>query len=1059
VNVSAIAIKRPVFAVMVFIALMVLGAVGFSRLGTDLFPDVSFPVVVITIPYPGASPSEVEQLVSKPVEDAVVSMNGIDRIRTYSREGVSQTMVLFKLGVDIQEGATQVRERVAQMRYKLPEEVKEPAIARFDVSATPVVIYTLGGGGKSLAETQKIAKDVIKPALEQIDGVAAVDVKGGADREIHVDLSLAKIDALGLSPSAIIAKLGQENMTVPAGHYDEGTREISVRTVGELRTVDEIRDLVVATAADGSGVRLRDIATVEDGWEEQRTRVRANGEPAVSFSVSKQSGANTVAVADAVRAKVDAMASRLPPGMRTSVIIDTSKFIRMNAHEVETAIVFGGAMAVLVVLLFMLDIRSMLISSVALPTSVVATFFLMYALGFSLNMMTLLGLSLAIGLLIDDAVVVRENISKHLERGEDPRTAALEGTKEISLSVLATTLAVVAVFVPVAFMSGLVGQFFRQFGLTITAAVLMSLFVAFTLDPMLSSRFSKAHVVAGAARDPWAKVKAPFLAMQHGIESLYRAVLFWSVRHKAIVGALAIGSLFFMGYVMKLMGSDFVNPEDRGQFVLEMELPPGTSLDETARLSQGAEKKLLEDKNFVTVFATLGLDGQTNKAQWRVVTTPKNARFPSNNSPSPHISELKEQARRIAQVMPEAKIAVSDPNFIEGAATEAPIMVQVRAPTYEQLEPLAKSYQAALERVPGVGDVQVKYSPGQPEVRVRVDREKSAAANVPMQLVAMTLRASMEGMEAGKLRQGKDEVPIRVRLGAQDRGSLEDVMRMTVWTPRGATAARPGGAPMTIADLATLERGEGPAVIEREGRERQIVIWAFPKGRSLGEIVPDMTAAFAKIPMPPGASYHLDGQVRQMNETNDSMGIALLLGVVFIYIVLASQFESFIHPFTIMLTLPLALVGAIVALFLAGTTLAMGAMIGIILLMGLVTKNAILLLDRALVRVREHGETPMQAILEAGPERLRPILMTSAAMILGMLPTAVSNGEGSEFRAPMAVAVIGGVISSTLLSLVVVPAFYLAIEGAKARIKGWLGLGATMASGETGPKPYRAPAE
>ena len=740
----------------------------------------------------------------------------------------------------------------------------------------------------------------------------------------------------------------------------------------------------------------------------------------MSFEIVKQSGTNTVAVADAVKTKLDKITPTFPKGLSVNMIIDQSKFIRENTHEVEISIVFGGAMAILVILLFMLDIRSTLISSVALPTSVVSTFFVMYLLGFTLNMMTLLGLSLAIGLLIDDAVVVRENISKHLERGVSPREAALRGTKEIALSVLATTLTVVAVFIPVAFMTGIVGQFFRQFGLTIVAAVMMSLFVAFTLDPMLSSRFSKPHTTGP---DPWHPLKRPFLAVFHAIDDTYKLVLGYAVRHKLVIGVLAFASLAGMVVIAGLMGNEFVNQEDRGQFVADIELPAGTSLSETLRLSLPAEQELLADKRFVTVLSTIGPQGETNKVKWRIVTVPKAERTAT-------LTELKAVARKAAQRVPGANVSINDPSFVEGAQTEAPIMVQVRAATYEELAPLAKKFEKEMKAIPGMTDVRVKYTPGMPELRVTVDCDKAARAVVQVSQLAMTLRAALEGDEAGKARLGDDETPIRVRLGKRDRETVDDVMRMTIWSPKG---------PIALADLAKVDRGDGPVVIEREDRERQIVVWAAPLGRPLGELAKEMDAAFAKVKLPPGASYHMDGQVRQMNETNGSMGMALLLAVVFIYLVLASQFESFIHPLTIMLTLPLAFVGAIVGLFLANTTIAMGALIGIILLMGLVTKNAILLLDRAIVRVREMGETPMQAILAAGPERLRPILMTSAAMILGMLPTAISNGEGSEFRAPMAIAVIGGVVSSTLLSLVVVPAFYLAIEGAKSTLARWLG--------------------
>ena len=1015
---SSIAIKRPVFTVMVTLALMVLGFMGYTRLGTDLFPDVSFPIVAINIPYPGASPSEVEQLVTKPIEDEVVSLNGIDRVRSFSREGLSTTIIMFKLGVDIKDAATEVRERVAQARSKLPQDVKEPAVTRFDVGAAPVLTYTLSGGGRSLADTQKFAKDVIKPALEQMDGVATVNVTGGADREVHVDLDLAKIDALKLSPNAILQQIKQQNLNVPAGHFDEGTRQINVRTLGELTSVDQIRDLVVATAPDGSGVRLRDVANIEDGWEEQKTRVRTNGEAAVSFEVVKQSGSNTVAVSEKVKARLVDLQKSFAPGYATSLIIDQSRYIKQNAHEVETSIVFGGAMAILIILLFMLDLRSTLISAIALPTSVVATFFLMYVLGYTLNMMTLLGLSLAIGLLIDDAVVVRENISKHLERGVDPKTAAEKGTQEIALSVLATTLTVVAVFVPVAFMSGIVGQFFRQFGLTIVGAVLVSLFVAFTLDPMLSSRFSKP--IDHTRKDPWAWLKRPFQIVFKGMDDTYRGVLGWALNHKLVVGGLAILSMVGVFQIMGIMGSDFVNAEDRGQMVLDLELPAGTSLDETSRQSAQVESELLADPLIKTVFVTLGPNGDVNKTSMRIIALPKQQRKIG-------LLAIKNKVRGMAAKLAGAKVVITDPPFVEGAGTQAGIMILCRGSSYETLAPYANQVGDMLKGIPGVTDVQVRYTPGRPEVRVDIDRQRAADQGLAVAQVAMALRTAMEGEEAGKMRQGKDEVPIRVRLRGEDRAGAADLSRISLRSPKGL---------VSLADIAHLSRGEGPQVIEREARLRQIAVWATPNGRSLGDIVKDLQPRLDAIKAPAGVSFSYDGQIKQMTETNGSVGIALLLGIVFIYLVLASQFESFIHPLTIMMTLPLAIVGAILGLFLSKNSMAMGSMIGIILLMGLVTKNAILLVDRAIVRVREHGEPPLQAILEAGPERLRPILMTSAAMVLGMLPTATSNGDGSEFRAPMAIAVIGGVISSTLLSLVVIPVLYLAIENLKTAL-GW----------------------
>jgi hydrophobic/amphiphilic exporter-1 (mainly G- bacteria), HAE1 family len=1026
-NLSAIAIRRPVFTVMVIFALVVLGLTGLSRLGTDLFPDVSVPVVTINVAYPGASPAEVETLVTKPLEDAVISINQIDRVTSSSREGVSTVIALFKLGADVEEAATQVRERIAQIRYTLPTDIKEPAVSRIDTGAIPVLVYSLHGS-MPLHELRDFADDQLRPALEQVDGVAQVNISGGPEREIHVSLDQAKLNSLGLSIGAVVQALKAGGVTIPAGRLTRGASELSVRTVGEFTTVDSLRDSVVTSAPDGSPVRLRDIANVEDGFAELRTRMFLNGEEAVTFEVVKQSGRNTVAVADAVRTRLAALQKTFPANLEPKLILDQSVFIRENAHEVEVAIFFGGAMAILIILVFMLDLRSTLISALALPTSVVATFFVMYMLDFTLNMMTLLGLSLAIGLLIDDAVVVRENIFKHLERGESPMDAALNGTKEVALAVLATTLTICAVFVPVAFMDGMVGQFFKQFGLTVTAAVLMSLFVAFTLDPMLSARFSK-PVVHGAA-DPWHWLKRPFLAFFRGMDELYADALSWSLRHKFVVGLLAVGALFGMGQILGVMGSDFVAPEDRAQFNVEIELPAGTSLEESTRQNLSAMAEIIQDPLFTTVLAKVGASGDANKITWRVLTVPKKARTVG-------IADLKDRTRAVARKMPGAEVTVTDVQLIEGAGFQAAIMLNVRGESYEELERLAEEISASMRTIPGVTDIDMKYSPGKSELQVEIDRARAADLGLPVANIAMALRGALEGDDTTKLRQGDDEIPVRVRLRGEDRATQDDLLRVTLPSPKGM---------VTLADVAQLKPGVGPQEITREDRVRQISVWAAPQGRSLGDVAKDLQAKVDKMKFPPGYSLRYDGQIKQMTETNDAAGLALLLGVVFIYIVLASQYESFIHPFTIMLTLPLAMIGAVVGLFLAGATLSMGSMIGIILLMGLVTKNAILLVDRAIERVRDHGEEPYAAILAAGPERLRPILMTSAAMILGMLPTAISKGEGSEFRSPMAIAVIGGVASSTLLSLVVVPAFYLAIENGKARIGRWLGRGKRAAA-------------
>ena len=1005
---SDVAIRRPVFTVVITLALMVMGVMSIRSLGTDLFPDVTFPVVTIQTIYPGASPSEVEQQITKPLEDAVSSVNDLDTIRSFSRESVSTVVVLFKLSANIDRAVQDVRERVAGIRMNMPTEAREPSIRRVDMGSTPIRTYVVTGEGMSKEQLRRITEDILKPQIERVPGVAALEVIGGRDREVRVELDRRRLDALNLPLTAVVDKLRAENLNIPAGHFESGKQEISVRMAGDLGTAEEVANIVMATTPSGTPVYLHDIADIKDDFVEPRTTIRANGNEAVAFEIIKQSGTNTIEVSDLVGKKLDDLrvGKVLPKGYLPKLIIDQSMFIRENAHEVEIAIVFGGAMAILIILLFMLDLRSTFISALALPTSVIGTFWIMSMLGFTLNMMTLLALSLAIGLLIDDAVVVRENIFRHLEAGEDPFTAASKGTSEIALAVFATTLTIVAVFMPVAFMSGVVGQFFKQFGMTVSAAVLLSLFVAFTLDPMLSSKLA----VKIDHSKPRALPVRFFEAIHTTIEQTYIAILQVSVRHRFLTVLAAVILLLSSFALMKLMGADFIAPEDRGQFMVDIEIEPGASLAETARRTEAAERKMLENKNIITVYAKLGPNGEVNKSQWRVVANQKNERTETQE-------DLKTWTRKCLEGT-GAKVSITPPAFVEGLPSGAPLQIQVRGSDMANLERDAANIEAMARKVPGLSDVQVGYSPGRPEQIIRINREKAADLGIPVAMIARTLRAALEGEEAGKLRvsaQSTKEVKIRVRLRDEDRLAMQKLMDIEIATPKGFV-------PLSL--LASVEPQAGPQVIERQDRTRQISVTGSPTTRSLGEVLGDLEPNLMKYKFAGDGYYKLDGQVKQMRESNDSMGIALILGVIFIFLILAAQFESFLHPLTIMLALPLALIGAIVGLFLTDRTVSMGAMIGVILLMGLVTKNGILLVDAALQNQRG-GMSAIDAVVDAGRKRLRPILMTSAAMILGMMPTATNTGPGSEFRSPMAIGVIGGVITSTFLTLLVLPSVFL----------------------------------
>ncbi|MBX3269086.1 MAG: efflux RND transporter permease subunit [Sandaracinaceae bacterium] len=1031
---SDVAIERPVFITMVSVAIVVLGLLGLRTLGVNLFPDVSFPVVTITTVYPGASPDEVEREVTERIEDAIASVAGVDRIQSASSESVSNVIILFELDVDPMEAATQVRERVAQVRASLPRDVEDPTVMRMDIGAAPIQLYTLQGG-QSAQALRRFAEDRLEPALEQVTGVASIRVLGGRERQVNVDVDLDRALALGLTPATVAELVRRENVTIPGGGFDEGERRIAVRTVGAFASVEEIRQLPLRTAADGSIVRLADVAEVTDGFAEATEIVRSNGEPAVVFEVMKTSDANTVEVARGVTARLAEL--ELPEGVTANILIDQAEWVLENVHEVQIALVFGGLMAVLVILVFLLDLRSTFITSLALPTSVLGAFFLMWMLGFTLNMMTLLGLSLAIGLLIDDSIVVRENIMKYLERGFSPKEAAKRGTREITLAVLATTAAICAVFVPVAFTGGMVGQFFREFGLTIAGATVISTWVAFTLDPMLSARMAR----SGPAKPGWTdRLKAPFLAFYRLNDGLYAALLGWILSRRWAMAAVLIGGVgMLMGScaLIPLMGSEFAAPEDRGMFNVDIELPAGTRLEEAARLSLPAELELQADPRFVTVYAQVGVQQRANRITYRVVAVPKTER---------DVNQLQLRAitrEVVLRHMPEAKISITDPSIIEGAR-DYPIQIDILGEDYATLEPVARRLHELMATIPGTTDVDLQYSPGSPELEVRVDRDRAAQLGVPLAAVAGTVRASIEGQIAGTYRDGDEELDIRVRLREQDRSDVQRITDLRVASPAGL---------VPISDLATLERSDSPAEIQRANRRRVIMLTASPGSRALGDVVAEFQRRVEAEDLPHGISWTLEGQAKMMNESNESLGVALVLAILFIYLVLASQFESFLHPVTIMMALPLAIVGAIVALFLQGSTFSMGATIGIILLMGLVTKNGILLIDHAAVRVRVDGWDPKRAILHAGPARLRPILMTSAAMVLGMLPTALNQGPGSEFRSPMAMGVIGGVISSTILTLLVVPVVYLAMEALRRGFARWV-LGRATPWPQPTPDPF-----
>ncbi len=1013
-TISDVAIRRPVFTTMMSLTLVVLGFLGYRRLGTDLYPDVTFPFVTITTVYPGASPEDVEETVTRTLEDAVSSIPGVKNVFSSSREDVSLVFIEFKLSVALGEAVQNARDKIGIAQGQLPLGAHPPVIAQYDLSAQPVLVFSAASGADPVALREKL-DDQVRPRIEQVEGVAAVRILGGGEPEVSVELFRDRLQALGLTPDAVFQRIKGEHLDLPGGKLPAASGEMGVRVRGEFRDVDALRTMPVASAPDGSLARLGDVALVRKGTKDSTTLVRTNGVESVALEVVKQAGANSAAVASAVKALLPELERE--QGFQAQVLIDQSTTIEANAHEVWIAIYFGGAMAILIILVFLLDLRGTAISALALPTSVVGTLFAMWGMGFSINQLTLLGISLSIGLLIDDAVVVRESITRRLERGEPPARAASEGTQEIALAVMATTFTLVAVFVPVAFMQGITGQFFREFSLTITVAVLISLFVAFTLDPMLSARFTRARRPREKERE--SRVAARLRSAFDRTDRFYARTLDWVLHHPLATGGVA--ALLFVASLAlgATLGSEFMPKEDRNQLIVNLEYPPGTSLAGSSERSAELERRVRAIPGVTAVYSTVGYMEDPRMVRWRVNLVDKNERPETAEDVKVRIRELMAKDSRLRTG------AVSDPPILEGMGDFPAILMHVTGRDFDRLRQEADHLVRTMRSIPGITDIQLKDSPGKPELHVEVDREQAARLGVPAGAVALQVRLATQGEIAGKLRESRRESEIRVRLAGEDRESEGAMESMWIATPRG---------PVALAQLATLRQATSPAVIEHQRRERSLSVWAqIAPGHDLGSATSALRGALASRPLPAGYAYIWDGMQKEQADSQANMMLALGIAVVFIFIVLASQFESIVHPFTIMLSLPLASVGAMLALFVTRQSINMGSLIGLILLMGLVTKNAILLVDGAIQRIRLHGDSPGEAIRTAGPRRLRPILMTSAAMVLGMLPTALGRGMGSEFRAPMAIAVIGGVITSTMLTLWVVPVVFVSLETLRRR--------------------------
>ncbi len=1006
-RIADFSIRRPVFAVMLTGALVALGLISVGRLGVDLFPKIEMPYMAVTTLLEGATPETIETEISDVLEDHLSTISGLEELRSISSEGVSQVFLQFELEEDADVKSQDVRDKVARARADLPTDAEPPVVEKVDPDAAPI-LSVMVSGDLPIRELSRFADDVVKERVQRVPGVGSATLVGGREREIRVWIDGRKLRAYGLTVDDVVRALRTEHAEIPGGRMETlgADTEFSVKTMGEVETVEEFRSIVVAFR-DGAPTRVGDIARVEDGLEDERSYAELNGVRGVSLEVRRQSGRNTVQVARGVEAAVSEIQESAPPGVRVVMARDVSRFVEASARDVGVDIVLGGVLAVLVTLVFLRSVRTTLIVSLAIPTSIVSTFFLFYVMDFTLNILTLMALSVSIGLLIDDAIVVLESIQSRIEEGEDPMHAASTGTERVGAAVLAGTAAVLAVFIPIAFMQGVIGRFFYEYGLAISFAVAVSLLVAVTLTPALCSRVLRQQQTHG-------RIFETLERFYSGLERAYGRLLEAALRRRFTTLAVAAVSVW-IGLVMASgVPLAFSGRVDRSEFEGRVELPLGTGIGESKRAAARVSEALAGVEHIRNVFVSIGGGAQGNVHEIDVYAglTPKAER-------SVGMLEIMDHARlALGKAVPRAKlVSVNEVSFIQASGfTSYNMEYGIRGSDLDALRRTADSIVAGMRADPHFVDAKSSFEFGKPEIQIRVDRNRAADQAVPVQSLATTVRALVGGLDAVTFEEGGKRYDVRVRLESAQRDDLSELGRIQIRSARNRL--------IDLANVAELKVAAGPAQIERENRARKVSIYANnPEGVALGTGADRLDEIAAAVGLPAGLTSKHEGMTERMKDSAEAVVFAFFLALLALYMILASQFNSFVQPGIIMLTAPLSFAGAFVALRLTGTSMSIFAQIGLVALMGLVMKNGILLVDYA-NQLRVQGRSAREAMSDAGPARLRPVLMTAVSTIAGMVPVAISTSDAAEWRNPMGILVIGGLATSTLLTLVVVPVAY-----------------------------------
>ena len=1015
--ITRVSINNPVFATMVMIGITVLGVFSYNRLRVEQMPDVSLPFVMIMTAYPGAAPEAVEADVTKPIEYAVNQVSGVKRTFSNSREGVSHVFVEFRLSTNVALAVQDVRDKVAIVRPSFPRDVKEPLVNRVEnENSQPILSLAVLAKATELRELTSITDQTIVKALENQPGVARVDVNGRVTREIRIQIKPYALTALGIGVDQVIEAIRSANQDVPAGRLTRGQSDAVVRVEGKIKDPEQFSRIIVAQQGGGP-VYLSQVADVIDGEKEMTSFARINGRPAITLDIQKAQDANIIETGRNVRDAIASLKDRLPPDVEARVVYSTAENVERSVDRVKQTIAEGAFLTILIVFLFLHSWRSTVITGLTLPLAVIATFIALYAFGFTINFLTLMALSLCIGLLIDDAIVVRENIVRHLGMRKSHAAAAREGTDEIGLAVMATTFAIVAVFVPIAFMGGLIGRFFIQFGLTVAVAVLLSLFISFTLDPMLSSVWRDPP----ESRFKYVPWLGRFMAwIERGIDAvhvLYGRVLRWALDHRKSVIAIALVTFLASFAIVPLVGTEFTPKTDESFISLRLNTPVGSSLEYTDGKVREVEEVLKKFPEIDLTMTTVGTEDGRNYARVNLKLVERDKRPRSQ-------TELEGLIRQALKPVPGIELTIG---------YDRPIWFNLLGPDSDTLSRIAKEFADKVAKVPGIADLETSDKAANPALSVRLNNDAAADVGITVQQVGATIRPLLAGDTVSYwLAPDGQNYEVNVQLAKDSRRLAADLGNLYLTTNKRGPDGQMRMVPLR--QVAELVETTSPQIIKRQDLQRRIGIYANAEGRPAGDVGNDVQKIASAMDLPSGYRLAAAGQQQDMQESFSAALAALGLAVIFIYLILASQFASFTQPIAIMASLPFSLIGVFLALLLTGTTLNLFSMIGFIMLMGLVTKNAILLVDFA-NRARRAGASLHDSLLQAGQVRLRPILMTTAAMIGGMTPLALGLGEGGEIQAPMGRAIIGGVITSTLLTLVVVPVLFTYLDALHERRK------------------------